>query len=169
MRPQVDSSKYVSSHLLLECVSICVSSDHLWSDLTSPLYMQINQYVFSVLASSAMTDRATVSVFVGVCACLCERRGEKERKRGKGAAEWTTELALKWNKTIWNCEEFWPHYETVTDDVIWVDDPVIWSRPPLNVVWVMESQKLIPSLDSNYTKPLNDQQCDSVILDIKWE
>ena len=45
---QVNISKYVSSHLALECISTCVSSDHLWSDLASPLCMQINTYIVSV-------------------------------------------------------------------------------------------------------------------------
>lgn len=46
IRSQVDS--FASSHLALGRVSACVSSDHLWSDLPSLMYMQTNTYIISI-------------------------------------------------------------------------------------------------------------------------
>ena len=58
IRSQVDSSKYVSSHLALECISTCVSSDHLCLDRT-PLYANKHVHHFRLQRPNARGDSAT--------------------------------------------------------------------------------------------------------------
>ena len=67
----------LGSYLALVCSSTCASTDHLGSDLTSPLYMQINPYIISVHEEQMMFATGPLSMcFVlsigeeGLCVCV---------------------------------------------------------------------------------------------------
>ena len=47
---------HVCSHRAAECVSTCIVRGHFWSDLTSPLYMQINTYIIVCSLKSYITN-----------------------------------------------------------------------------------------------------------------
>ena len=105
--------------------STCISCDHLGSDLTSSLYMQIHMSIIAVYKKQMMLFLPSLSLQMGplsmcvwvhvagcVCVCVCVRESVWEGKReraGAGEAEQINVLdaAVQWNLIliIWDSEE----------------------------------------------------------------